>query len=83
MKAHDVRHLRVCPDCNSLGDSRRGMLKLSDGKHYHDYCLVKRMTLGDLMRLPATERDKITLGAAGPDLMRDLMDGRNLRLVKG
>lgn len=77
MTAHDVRHLRVCEDCNHLGDGRRGMLKL-DGKFYHDRCLIGRMTLGELMRLPPAERAKITIGAAGPDLMRKLMEGRNL-----
>jgi hypothetical protein len=82
MKAHDVRHLRVCKDCDRLGDQRRGMLQLPDG-HHHDFCLIARMTLGELLRLPVAERDKITLGAAGPALMRSLLDCRHLQLVKG
>lgn len=75
MKAHDVRHLRVCKACNGLGDRRVGMLSLPDG-HYHDACIVARMTHQQILRLPESERDKITLGAAGVDLMRKLMDAK-------
>lgn len=80
MKAHDVRHLRVCKGCAGLGDGR-WMLNLPDGQ-YHDHCAIARNMQSAILRLPATERAKITIGAAGPDLMRKLMNMAHLELVR-
>jgi hypothetical protein len=75
-KAHDVRHLRVCKVCGDLGDGRR-MLKLPDG-HYHDECIVARLTDAQVMRLPREQTQKITLGAAMKlgrmDMLRALIE---------
>lgn len=71
MKAHDVRHLVVCKACDGIGDGRK-MLRI-DGGLMHDHCVVKSMTEDQVLALPADERGKITLGAAGLDLMRKLM----------
>jgi hypothetical protein len=79
MKAHDVRHLRVCKHCGHLGDGR-WMPKVAD-EPWHDTCVVKTLTTSQILQLPASEREKITIGAAGVDLMRKLMDSRHLELV--
>jgi len=80
MKARDVRYLRICKGCDGLGDARK-MLNLPDGP-YHDHCAIARNVQSAILKLPAAERDKITLGAAGPELMRKLMDAAHLELVQ-
>lgn len=80
MKAHDVRHLRVCVRCEELGDGRR-MLALDDGL-WHDRCVIQTRSVTQILQLPAAERAKITLGAAGPELARKLLDASHLELVQ-
>jgi hypothetical protein len=80
MKAHDVRHLRVCAHCGEIGDNRK-MLQIN-GAPWHDACAVATMSEGQILRLPAAERGKITLGAAGVPLMRKLMGARHLSLAR-
>jgi hypothetical protein len=74
--AHDVRHLRVCKVCGDLGDGRR-MLRLPDG-HYHDECIVARLTDEQVLRLPREQSQRITLGTAMKlgrmDMLRALID---------
>jgi LSD1 subclass zinc finger protein len=79
MNAHDVRFLRLCKGCDGLGDRRR-MLNLPDGA-YHDHCAIARNMQSAILKLPAAERNKITIGAAGPELMRKLMEMAHLELV--
>jgi hypothetical protein len=79
--AHDVRYLCVCIDCGQFGDGRK-MLDMPEGS-YHDGCLIKRLSVGQVLRLPKAQRAKITFGAAGPALMRRLLDADNFELVKG
>ena len=85
MKAHDVRHLRLCNHCGELGDNRK-MLKMDDGP-WHDACVVKTLTAGQILRLPTAERAKITLGAAqglgagAAPFLRKLLDASKLELV--
>lgn len=74
MTAHDVRQLRVCSRCSSLGDGRR-MLKVK-GWLFHDACAIAELSHADLLGLPEQELDKITIGAAGGDLMRELIAQR-------
>lgn len=80
MKAHDVRHLRICATCDHLGDSRK-MLKiglhrsLNVGLH-HGECVVTALSHAEVLALPETERAKITIGAAGVDLFRKLLDAQ-------
>ncbi len=73
MKAHDVRHLRVCKGCGGLGDRRR-MLDLHEAGPHHDFCAVERFGADAMLELPASERRKISIGAAGTHLMRRLLD---------
>ena len=80
MRAHDIRHLRLCAHCGQLGDGRK-MLQLSGGQ-WHDSCVVKTHTVSQVLRLPASERDKITIGAASVELMRKLFDARHLEVVR-
>lgn len=79
MKAHHVRHLRVCKGCDGLGDGGR-MLNLPDGQ-YHDHCAIASNKHSAILKLPAAERAKITIGAAGPELMRKLINIAHLELV--
>jgi hypothetical protein len=74
MKAHDVRHFRFCCFCGGLGDGRK-MLNLPGRENpAHDVCAVQRLPQTEILMLPASEREKITLGAAGVDLMRRLLE---------
>jgi hypothetical protein len=79
MKAHDVRHLTVCCFCDHIGDSRRMLTLPGHLKPAHDRCVVHQMTHDEILALPADERSKITLGAAGIDLMRKLMDAAGVK----
>lgn len=74
MKAHDVRHLTVCCLCHNIGDKRRMLVLPGYLKPAHDRCVVHHLTHSEILALPPDERSKITLGAAGPELMRKLMD---------
>jgi hypothetical protein len=75
MKAHDVRHLRTCSACGELGDDRMMIhcMIWGVGEAYHDECAVQK--LGEsVLKLPLDELNKISIGAAGPDLMRKIME---------
>ena len=74
MTVHDVRHMRVCNHCGHLGDNRR-MLKMANGP-WHDACVVNKLTTSQILQLPASEREKITIGAAGVALMLELMESK-------
>jgi len=67
---HDFRHRRVCTKCRSIGDVR-AMLQLEDGP-WHDHCVTATFSPSQILKLPAAERAKITIGAAGVPLMRKL-----------
>lgn len=77
LTAHDVRYLCTCSACEGLGD-RRTMIHCmiwGVGEKYHDSCAVEK--LGDyVLKLPAEELDKISIGAAGADLMRKIIETR-------
>jgi len=75
MKAQDVRYLRICKRCKGLGDGRRMLSILAHGQ-YHDHCVVEMLSHKTILRLLMEERAKITIGAAGVDLMRKLLDAR-------
>lgn len=75
MTSHDVRHLRTCGECGELGDDRAMIhcMIWGVGETYHDDCAVKK--LGDyVLKLPIDELNKISIGAAGADLMRKIID---------
>lgn len=57
------------------------MLHMPDGP-WHDACVVETHTTSQILQLPASERAKITLGVAGVDLMRKLLDSKHLELVQ-
>lgn len=88
MRAHDVRHLRVCKSCGSIGDGRRMLTiglhrKLAPGQH-HAECVLRVLDDQEVLALALAQREKITLGCAldirgrqaGAQLMRQLMDAR-------
>lgn len=86
MKAHDVRHLRLCAGCGSFGD-RREMLLIPHGLvnagHpvkqglYHGGCAVTLVSHEDILALPHSETNKLRLSETGPVLMRKLLDARD------
>lgn len=80
MKAHDVRHLRVCKHCDQLGDNRK--MLMVEGAPMHDACVIATRSTSQILQLPKEEREKITIGAAGHTLMMKLVDARHLELVK-
>ena len=68
--AYDVRHRRVCTKCRHIGDIRT-MLQLDDGP-WHDRCVTAVLSPSQILKLPAAERAKISIDAAGVPLMRKL-----------
>lgn len=89
MKAHDVRHLRVCPMCGDLGDGREmvnlpptGFNEAGDEASfvvykpgpYHGACVAQRLSHDSILSLPPTERSKFRLSEVSPELMRKLLD---------
>ena len=73
MRAHDVRHLRVCPVCKEFGD-RRAMV--SDTDFYHGACYVGMYPhVSELLeRLPREDLMKFTISDLGWQRMRELLD---------
>lgn len=76
MTAHDVRHLRACTACGELGDDRMMIHCMVWGvmEHFHDECAVQKLGEYGVLKLPLDELNKISIGAAGPDLMRKIID---------
>lgn len=71
MKAHDVRHLRICPDCRKLGDDR-DMICIGRG-HWHSSCAFKAFGLSGILKLPRSVQDKFSLADIGPKAMKQLI----------
>lgn len=80
MKAHDVRHLRVCPGCRGLADGRQ-MIKTADGL-WCDACAFKHLGLDGVLKLPLSEQNKFTLATLGPKAMKRLVEA-NLMASSG
>jgi len=69
---HDIRHWTACKGCGGLGDQ---MAMLSyQGAPFHGTCLVKLLDRRTLLKLPASELGKLTLGDTGTPLMRALLN---------
>lgn len=73
-KAKDVRTLRVCAVCGSLGNNDC-MIDL-DAEWYHGRCFVGRFGGAALGALPKVKTDRLTLGDIGTHLMRALINHR-------
>jgi hypothetical protein len=69
MKAHDVRHLRICPCCQALGDDREMVTIVMHGR-----CAFDHFGIGGLLKLPDEERNKLTIGDIGPAAMKVLVE---------
>ena len=72
MKSHDVRHLKICPACHSIGHAREMVCYGLD--HYHGRCFEADFGLDALLALPAAQRAKLTLGDVGNETMAILVD---------
>lgn len=68
--AYNIWHRRVCMKCRQIGDIRT-MLRLKDGL-WHDRCVTATFSANEILKLPAAERAKISVEAAGLPLIRKL-----------
>lgn len=77
MTAHDVRYLKACTACGELGDNRTMVKCMVWGclEQFHDTCAVEKFG-NYVLKLPAEELDKISIKAAGVELMRKIMELR-------
>jgi hypothetical protein len=69
---HDIRHWAPCKGCGGLGDDRQ-MLSYQ-GAPYHGACLVALLDRRTILKLPAAELGKLTLGDTGAPLMKALVN---------
>ncbi len=60
MKAHDVRHLVLCPTCGSIGDKRE-MIVIRPRAYVHSGCLRNTMSRVAMLKLPSAELGKLRL----------------------
>lgn len=83
MKAHDVRHLCVCPRCGGLGDDRETINPITPahtGSHWHPRCFYEDFgKQGVLGSLPDIEQDKFRLCDIPPGVMKTLLRYRENR----
>lgn len=79
--AHDVRKLRVCSHCQSLGDSR--YMVTVNGKLVHGFCALDLIGIKGLLSLPHREQDKLTIGEIGSRAMKRLVEARVKSKTKG
>ena len=71
-RAHDIRRLRVCMLCDTLGHADY-MLSNSEG-HMHGSCFVERHGEKALLDFPEAETDKLCMGDIGSKTMRFLLN---------
>jgi hypothetical protein len=72
MKAHDVRHLRFCIKCQSLGDGRK-MIEISS-QLFHDVCAYRHLGVAGVLNLPIEQRMKFSIGSVGKVVMKKMLD---------
>lgn len=73
-RAHDVRRLRVCALCDTLGHAD---YMLDNGKeHMHGSCFIERHGEKCLLDFRATETDKLCMADIGPQAMMFLLRAR-------
>lgn len=81
MKAHDVRYLRLCSHCDSMGD-RRNLLQIA-GRLYHGHCVIEMLPEAAILELPYEEQGKLRLSETGPALMAKLLAQRTAGVPVG
>lgn len=73
-RAHDVRKLRVCMLCETIGHADY-MLSNQEG-HMHGSCFVERNGEKCLLDFPLSETDKLCMADIGPKTMMFLLRNR-------
>ena len=73
LKAHDVRHLTICPACGNIGDSRT-MIQMQDNRLLHGKCAFEELGLDGITKLPESEVGKFRLDEIGVEAMRILVN---------
>lgn len=73
-RAHDVRRLRVCLLCGTLGHADY-MLHNKEGD-MHGSCFIEYHGEKCLLDMPTAETDKLCMADIGPDAMRFLLGAR-------
>lgn len=74
-KAHDVRTLRVCVQCEGIGNSN-SMLHV-ENIWIHGRCFIKWRGLEAFVALPRSQTDKMRLDDIGVRAMRGLLQNRS------
>ncbi len=59
------------------------MLALPTPGSFHDHCVVQLLSHDEILRLPLAEREKFSIGGAGPELMRKLLEAHGAPAVLG
>ena len=72
-RAHDVRHLVVCADCEGLADDRHCVARA--GKPYHGRCFLRRFGMRALQAVPRDARAGLQLSDIGIFVARVLIEG--------
>jgi len=72
MKAHDVRHLAICPKCGDLVDRRRSVPLY--GSHYHGKCAYRLLGADALVALPPDVTSHVRLSDIPKIVMQRLLD---------
>lgn len=70
-RAHDVRTLRVCPECRCLGNAD-AMVQVT-GEYFHGRCFVARFGEPALLDLPQTMSGRLTVADIGEGAMHRLL----------
>lgn len=78
MKAHDVRHLSVCPGCQGLADVRETVNPMHicewTNSKWHPKCYFEKFGKQDVIeRLPRSEQDKFRLCDIPAGVMKTLL----------
>lgn len=73
-RAHDVRRLRVCMLCETIGHADY-MLENKEG-HMHGSCFIERHGRKALLDFPEAQTDKLCMADIGPQAMMFLLRNR-------
>lgn len=72
MKAHDVRHLCICPRCERMGDDREMISWFPE--MFHPDCFAKEFGEDAIFGLERSERRKFRLGDVSTATMHRLLE---------
>lgn len=71
--AHDVRHMRPCDICKGIVDKRHA-LPIRANVYVHGRCYIAQWGIGQMLQLPETALNSLTLGDIGGNAMKAIID---------